>query len=395
MSRRRQYDVCAAVVSHLPFDARVWKEARTLAGAGYRVALIGARYDIERVQRRTEDGVDVVEIPFGMREARVSRRRRGRTLVRLWWEVLRTPARCYHAHNIHTGPVAWLAARLRRATLVYDAHELYGEVWDVSPLQQGRLNALASLLAEKFMVHRSAAVVTTNQSRVNALLERHGNAEIEVLANVPARVEQVVPLDPGFPTVGTVLLYQGGVYARSRAFAETLRALALLDDTALVVIGFGRTEDLDLVRQWAGEAGVADRVRILPPRPFDDLVQTAAAATVGLVPIRADNMNHYFGDTNKLFEYLMAGLPVVASDLPEIRRVVTSGSPPVGELFEPSRPESIADAVRRVVADPEQYAARRRQARALALERFNWQVEGERLLGLYSKLLVPIGNGSR
>jgi glycosyltransferase involved in cell wall biosynthesis len=393
--KRRQYDVCAAVVSHLPFDARVWKEARTLAGAGYRVALIGARYDVTHVQRRTEHGVDVVEIPFGMREARGMRRQRARTLVQLWWEVLRTPARVYHAHNIHTGPVAWMSARLRRASLVYDAHELYGEVWDVPPLQQGRLVALASLIAERFMVHRSEAVVTTNRSRVTALRERHGPANIEVLGNVPARVDEIVPLDPGFPSGRTVLLYQGGVYARSRAFAETLRALALLDDAVLVVIGFGRAEDLELVRKWARDEGVADRVEILPPRPFGELVQTAAAATVGLVPIRADNMNHYFGDTNKLFEYMMAGLPVVASDLPEIRLVVTAGDPPVGELFEPSRPESIAAAVRRVVDNPDQYAARRREARALALRRFNWELESERLLSLYSGLFANSPDGAR
>jgi glycosyltransferase involved in cell wall biosynthesis len=381
------YDVCAAVVSHLPFDARVWKEARTLADAGYRVKLIGACYDIERTQRRGESGVDVVEIPFGRRTGEISPIGRFGTVMRIWAEVLRTRARCYHAHNIHTGPPSWTASKLRRAGLLYDAHELYGEV-AANGQREGAISALASFAAERFMVRHSAAVVTTNRSRVSVLRERHGRADIEVLGNMPSRVDEVIPLDPGYPPGGAVLLYQGGVYARARAFRETLEALAMLEDTELVVIGFGRDGDLALVREWAEAIGVSDRVHMLPPRPFDELVGTAARATVGLVPIRPSNMNHYFGDTNKLFEYLMAGLPVVASDLPEIRRVVTAGDPPVGELFEPSSARSIAAAVRRVVADPELYEARRRQARALALERFNWKLEGERLVAIYSELLT-------
>jgi len=89
----------------------------------------------------------------------------------------------------------------------------------------------------------------------------------------------------------------------------------------------------------------------------------------------------------------MAGLPVVASDLPEIRRVVIQGQPAVGELFEPSDPQSIADAVRRVLgAGIEQ---RRQEARRLAVDHFNWEIEERRLLDRYRELLGPPGRGTR
>ena len=81
----------------------------------------------------------------------------------------------------------------------------------------------------------------------------------------------------------------------------------------------------------------------------------------------------------------MAGLPVVASDIPEVRKVVVAGSPPVGELFDPGSPESIADAVRTVLADG--YEERRAEARRLALARYNWAVEERGLRGLYRQLL--------
>lgn len=380
---RRDWDVCAAVVSDLTFDARVWKEARSLANAGYRVRLIGCRYEIPAPRRRSEGTIEVFEVPLGTRRGRISILGRAATLLRVWLAVIRTPARAYHAHNVHVAPAAWISSRLRRAKLVYDAHELYGEASGGLPLP--RVTAPITRAAERFIVRRSDAVFTTNLSRAEHLRERYGRESIEVLGNVPLRVEDVVSLDPGYPADGPIVLYQGGIYARERAFRETLEAMTKLRDVHFVIIGFGRDHNLQLVRRWANECGVAPRVHLLPPRSFDELVRTAAGATVGLVPIKSNKANHRLGDTNKLFEYLMAGLPVAASDLPEIRRVVTQGNPPVGELFNPDSPESIADAIRRVLSDPA-YELRRQEARRLALEKFNWEIEERRLTGRYRVL---------
>jgi glycosyltransferase involved in cell wall biosynthesis len=109
---------------------------------------------------------------------------------------------------------------------------------------------------------------------------------------------------------------------------------------------------------------------------------------VGIVSIRAIDLGTYTGDTNKLFEYLMAGLPVAASDLPEIRRVLTAGDPPPGELFDAEDPESIALAIGRLLADEDVYAARRHEARRLALERYNWTVQEPRLVEVYRDALT-------
>ena len=389
---RQDWDVCAAVVSDLTFDARVWKEARSLANAGYRVRLIGCRYELPAPRRRSEGSIEVFEVPLGTRRGRISILGRAETLLRLWLEVIRTPARAYHAHNVHVGPPAWIASRLRRAKLVYDAHELYGEASGHVATMKVAVRVFRAV--ERFLVRRSDAVFTTNLSRAEYLRKHYGRADIAVLGNVPHRVDQVVPLDPGYPSSGAIVLYQGGIYARERAFRETLEALAELDDVHFVIIGFGRDHDLQLVRRWAKECGVAARVRLLPPRPFDELVRTAAGASVGLVPVKPDSTSNLLGDTNKLFEYLMAGLPVAASDLPEIRRVVTQGHPPVGELFDPESSASIANAIRRVLSDPA-YGRRREEARRLALERYNWEVEEVRLLDVYQTLVPsqPVAEG--
>lgn len=380
-----KYDVCAAVVSDLRFDARVWKEARSLADAGYRVRIVGCHYDGHSADEHRDADIEVVTVSLGSRDRRVSRLQRARTLLRLWKEIVGTPADVYHAHNVHVGPAAWLASRLRRAALVYDAHELYGDA--ASDSTAARIGAFLEQRLERFLVSRSNYVITTNAFRAEKLRERHGPLRIEVLANVPAIVGHVEPLDPGYPPDAKILLYQGGIYARHRAFRQAIEALALLDDVHLVILGFGRERELERIAKWARQHGVSERVHLLPPRPFEELVHTAAAASVGLVPIVPRRMNDVLADTNKLFEYLMAGLPVVASDLPEMRRVLLSGEIPVGELFDPHSPESIAQAVRTVLRDRQVYEQRRREARRLALTHYNWNVEERRLLALYGELL--------
>jgi glycosyltransferase involved in cell wall biosynthesis len=373
-----------AVVSDLTFDARVWKEARSLANAGYGVRLIGCHYGSPKTSNRRDESIDVFEVSLGSRSGRISVFGRARSLLRLWLEVLHTRARVYHAHNIHVGPAMWLAASIRGAALIYDGHELYGT--DAGKRIGDRVAARLAWQLERFLVRRSDSVITTNPSRADHLKLRHGDRPVEVLANVPKRVDKLAPLDPGYPQGPAILLYQGGVYSNNRAFAQTIDALKLLTGVDLVITGFGRERNLQLIRQWAEQAGVSDRVHLLPPRPFEDLAHTAAAATIGLVPLSPKTLNSYLGDTNKLFEYLMGGIPVAASDLPEIRRVVTSGDPPVGELFDPDSAESIAEAVSKLLADPELYERRRREARRLALELFNWEIEERRLLAIYRRL---------
>lgn len=384
-----RHDTCAAVVGHLPFDARVWKEVQSLAAAGYSVKLIGNRYDLDQCLRFVQDGIEVVEFPFGPRSGKVSNLTRAKSVLKIWLEILRTDARVFHAHNVHTVPPMLLASKLRRAKLVYDGHELYGEPGSRSI----RSRAVAWVLRaiERLAVRRADAVITTNQSRIEILEERHGRVGIVCLPNVPRRVDSVEPVDPGFPPGVPVLLYQGGIYAQARAFRETIQAMPMVPEVHFVIVGFGRDRDLELIDEWAAESGVADRVHRLGPRPFDELVHTAASATVGLVPLKPISLNSYLGDTNKLHEYLMAGVPVVASAFPEVESVVREGEPAVGETFDPEDPGSIARAIRAVIEDPD-YDGRRREARRIALRHHNWEVAEALLLRLYADL---IGAGSR
>src|SRR3954454_5643525 len=106
------YDVCAASVSELRFDARVWKETRSLNGAGYRIALLGCNSEVDTIGRHsTAEGIDVTEVPFGRPESRGGILQRLGVFLALSRCVLRTRARIYHAHNVEIALAVWLAAK--------------------------------------------------------------------------------------------------------------------------------------------------------------------------------------------------------------------------------------------------------------------------------------------
>ena len=136
-----------------------------------------------------------------------------------------------------------------------------------------------------------------------------------------------------------------------------MAAMPGLPPCHLVYIGGGRL--LAPLKGMAAARGLGGCVHFLPTVPLAELLAWTASADIGVQPIRNTCLNHLSTDSNKLFEYAMAGLPVVASDFPEIRRVVEAHD--IGLLFDPETPGELAGALGRLIADGDLARAARRQ----------------------------------
>jgi glycosyltransferase involved in cell wall biosynthesis len=162
---------------------------------------------------------------------------------------------------------------------------------------------------------------------------------------------------------------------------QLIEAVALLTRGVLVVLGDGPL--LQQMKRDISQLGLTQRVHLLGRVSMAELPSYTAAANVGVALIQNVCLSYYYCLPNKLFEYLQAGVPVVASDFPEIRRVVQEFE--VGELVDPSRPTEIAGAIQRLIDDPARYARLCLNARKAA-ERMNWEQEEERLIHVYDKV---------
>ena len=290
----------------------------------------------------------------------------------------------YHAHDLPALPAAIVASRGLRARLVYDAHELWAEM---DPEWMWWFKAWARRL-ERRTIKLADRCIVVNSAIGKVLTEQYGiDAPVEVL-NCPSLHgsfdERAVRerKDLGLGPNDVAVLYQGR-YESGRGLEQLIDASQHLSPNITVFLrGYGKWEGhlRARVQDIRGKA----RIRFLPPVPMHDLVGAAAFADIGVLPYRATCENNRLAAPNKLFEYMMAGLAIAASDLPAVRRLV--GKSGGTWFFDPDDPLSIARTLN-VMGHSSQILAKAKQVcRQLAGSRYNWETESRNLLGIYESL---------
>lgn len=283
---------------------------------------------------------------------------------------------------------ASIAARRLRKPHLHDCHELYLES---TTLRASEKSILAPI--ERRYMKRADAVVVVNETIRDEYLRRYGVRGVVLRNCAPAVPERLraTPRDvrepAGLPAASRVVLYQGGLVA-GRGLDVCVRAARELPDEAhLVFIGKGRIRDQ--LESLADELEVAGKVHFLPAVDPAALPAFTAGADVGLIPYQPVSKNNNFALPNKVFEYTGAGIPFVASDLPELRRIVESSG--CGEVYDPFDPSHLGAAVRRVLTVPD-YGEYRRNATAFG-RRNTWESESEILRSEIRRITLTSDTG--
>lgn len=363
-----------SVTNDLATDNRVHRTCIALQQLGYDVLLVG----------RVLPGSLPLERPYATRRFRLPFRKGPLFYavfnLRLFLLLLFTRADVQVANDLDTLLANHLAAKLRGRKLVYDTHELYTEV----PELVGRPAVRRIWLAiERRLFPRQRTVITVNGSIAAVYHERYGNV-VHVVRNIPL-VRDLGPLptraELGLPVERRILVLQGAGINVHRGAEEAVLAMRELPQCLLVIIGGGDAWPVleDLVR----EHGLADRVRLLGKMPYERMMAHTRNADLGLTLDRDTNLNYRFSLPNKLFDYLHAGIPVLATDLPEVARIVRQYE--AGVVIPTAGPEAIAAAVRGLFNDPE--ALHRMRARAtFAARELNGEEEMRKLLAVLRDL---------
>jgi glycosyltransferase involved in cell wall biosynthesis len=178
-----------------------------------------------------------------------------------------------------------------------------------------------------------------------------------------------------------VLLYQGG-FARHRGLEGLLRAAAQMPEPwVLVMMGWGNIEDdLKAIAHQVDPGG--RRIRFIPPAPHAELKSWTSGGDLGVIPYENTCLNHWYCSPNKLWEYPVAGLPMLVSPFPELKAVVEGHG--IGVCLPE---ESDGAALAQVLsAIDEQRLETMREACRTYIEHDNWAVYARRLTDLYTSL---------
>jgi glycosyltransferase involved in cell wall biosynthesis len=284
------------------------------------------------------------------------------------------------AHDLPMLAVGRALAHEFSAKLVYDSHELYCE--QEFSRAQGRNWALI----EQRHISACDLVITVNPSIARELERRYQLDEVQVIHNA----ERVLPSGPRswylhdrfeIDRNHPVLLFQGGLSA-GRHLPELINAMALLKSQTVHLVLLGDGQLGGTLKTQIKRLGLERRVFLHPAVPQRDLLAITAAADAGVIPYQAICLNNFYCTPNKLFEFIAAGLPILASDLPELRRIVSGNG--IGQVTDLSSIPSMAASIDRFFQDCDELQVWR-EALSRVREQVNWQVEGARLQTLYER----------
>lgn len=383
-------------------DRRIVQEARALQSAGHTVTVV-AGFDCERDEHRDLDGIAVHRYAAPARtlgsthgsprfprlhamasRLRLAVLRRARGLLpeeRRMTELAGAfPADVVHCHDL---PVLragdWLARRWR-VPLVYDTHEIYHAQVSLPAGLRARL-----LRDERELVPRCAAIITVNRFIAAELQRLHGCPLPVVIHNSVEVPSAGMPetrggrLQARVPGPGPILLFQGWL-GHERNLDVLVRTMPLVAPSIrLAIVGYGEHEPV--LRSLASSLGVGERVHFLGAVPSDELHEFTVDAALGLIPYLPIDLNHRLCSPNKFFEYVAAGVPVLAHDLPFFRDMAERHG--VVKLADMADPQSIATAITGALVPSELSRVHRccLQARTILA----WDHDVGRLLAVYAR----------
>ena len=288
---------------------------------------------------------------------------------RLFFKLLLYKCDYILANDLDTLPACFMASKFKKATLVYDSHELFSE----GPELQGRrfVKGFWRFLESVFLP-RIEKSFTVSQSIANFYNTKY-NTKMGVVRNVPFLEREILNVKAKFPTNNKTILYQG-VLNPGRGIKPMVKALHLLENVDLIIIGYGKVAQE--LRDFVKDELLDNRVHFLGRIPQDELPNYTRLADIGMVLEEPLGLSFEYSLPNKLFDYIHAELPIVSGNLTEISKVINKHQ--VGVCLEDYQPKTIAKAIEELLHNNELYK-RIKFNQQKVKEQFCWEKEKQRL----------------
>ncbi|MBI5102224.1 MAG: glycosyltransferase [Nitrospirae bacterium] len=295
--------------------------------------------------------------------------------------AVREKADIYFAHDLPMLPIAHKAGKTAGAALVYDSHEFWTGLSELSGLEKKIYRKI-----ESGLISDADIMITVNDLIAAEFFAAYGRRP-EVLLNCvdwTASDERYNTLREklGLPREKKVLLYQGQFIHYRNLEALVRSASGFNGDIVLVMLGFGILKDR-LVKLAVERDLLNKKVFFPEPVSYAELRSYTASADAGIIPYQSVDTNTRLCTPNKLFEFISAGVPIIATDLPAIRKIVEGEG--IGVVVPLEDENTIAKAVNETLSDTAKLDIYRRNL-SLVHEKYSWKRQGDKLLGLISKL---------
>ncbi|MFT3980895.1 MAG: glycosyltransferase [Ferruginibacter sp.] len=362
------------MISDLTTDQRVIRICTTLQQMGF---------DVTVIARAFHNSLPLDSYPFQAKRIRCFFRKGFMQYAefnfKLFWKILFSKTDYLLANDLDALLPNYLVSRLGKKKIFYDTHEYFT---GVPELRNARFKKKVWKSVEDWVFPKLPVVYTVNDSVKEAYEKEYGN-HLSVIRNVPF-TETIEPMPlPDRWRNKKIVLMQGAGINTGRGGLELLAALPFLpEDYLLLYIGSGT--EWDTIAEKTKEWKLDQRVEMISKLPPAQLKRYTRLAHVGCSLDSFDDINYLFNLPNKIFDYIHAGVPVVATAIPEVKKIVETYG--CGVCINDLLPQTIAHAIEQLSSSADNYRQYQHNC-AVAAKELCWENESEKLKKIYEPYL--------
>jgi glycosyltransferase involved in cell wall biosynthesis len=368
--------IIVSVINDLSTDQRVHKVCNTLHTMGYEVLLVGRkqRKSLVLAPRRYKVKRMVLFFEKGMLFY-------AEYQLRLFFYLLFKKPDVLVSNDLDTLLPNYLISKLKGSELVYDTHELFCEVPE---LQHQPVKRKIWKYIERRIFPNLKYVFTVNDS-IADIYRKEYHVDIRVVRNVPLLFRKnsfvkKTKRELGIPEGKKIIILQGAGINVNRGAEEAVEAMQYVNNAVLLIIGSG--DVIHLLKKLTIDLHLSEKVIFIGKVPLQQLSEYTEHADLGLTLDKGSNLNYKYSLPNKLFDYIHAGVPILSSDLVEIKKIITAYD--IGDCVDRHDPEHIAKKISTMLHEETILQVWKKNTK-IAAENLNWEKEEQELIAVYNQ----------
>lgn len=366
-----------ATISPCQDERRIFNEALSASRAGYLVEIYALKVpEVEEITLLSGVVIRRISIKFW----------KGGPLKfiifnwRLSWKLIKEDFDILHLHDLWVLPAGALISFFKNCKVVYDAHEF---ARGLEIFQKKQLSGRIWAITEKILIKRVDVILTINSFHQKLFSETYKKISTpEIIFNFPSLGRKYFKDRlPQFRERRNAVLYQG-IFKNHRGLKQLLEAMTVVKSGYLDLVGFGEIEPE--LNQMVKLLNIDKIVRFKGRVSWDQLLNETCNAKIGIVLFEPEGLNYQYASPNKFFEYVMAGTPVIASNIATFKEYLSIYE--VGILVNIESIEEIAQAIKRLLTDEKKWTYHHLNC-LKAREHWNWETQEHKLINIYKECI--------